>query len=802
MWRKFGRNPGFVFTAVGMMAMGIAVTTSIFSVASAVLWRPLPYGNPARLVLISAADAQNRTRLKEFSWARYEFIRDHAQSYSSTAAFAEEDFTLTGSSRAEQLTGARVSAGFFDLLGVRPAIGRSFNPSEGVRGGPFTVVLSHELWARRFGSDRSITGRAIQLDGHDCTVVGVMAAGFRFQPIGKAIDVWVPRPFELNVLGPAQMAAGASYLTAIGRLRPGVTQEQAQAEMAVLDHGYQRDMAGLVDADPHLAVITPPLQDQIVSGIRPALVVLVGAVGFVLLIACTNIAGLLLVRAMDQRKEVAIRFALGASRQSVIRQLIGESVVLALIGGAAGAILSYFATQALVALATEDFQLMATVTPDWTSMAFAAAASLVSGVFFGLIPAWQISKTKVEPVLRAEGAHSTGTRQRHLAGKLLIIAQIALSVVLLTGAGLLIRSFARMRNINTGINDPTGLLTLSVDLTPGRFGTPARQIEYYRRALDRIAAIPGISHVAISSALPITPARSTPMLVEGQPAAPLRQRPIILIQMISPDYGKTLGIPLLAGRTFTAADDANAPLLAIVNRAFASRYWPNQNPVGKKILIGLGTRQTEVIGVFADVRNTALATEADPEVFTPFPQHPWAYLNVTARTATAPAGFAEPIRQELARIDPEQPVKHVRAMDQLLASARGQPRLLMVLVAIFSVVASVMAAAGLYGVISYSISQRTREFGVRVALGANAGGILRLVLEQACVLAGAGIVIGVGAAVGLTRILESQLYQVSATDPLAFFGAAALFLFVTLLASAIPARRAAGLNPVDALRSE
>lgn len=800
MWRALTRNPVFALTAIGMMALGIAVTTSIFTIAGAVLLRPLPYADPSRLLLLSAADARRTADLKQFSWARYEFIRDRAQSYTSTAAFAEEDFTLTGTPRAEQLTGARVSADFFGVLGVRPERGRSFIPSEGIPGGPYTVVLSHELWVRRFGADPAIVGRAVQLDSRAYTVVGVMPAGFQFMPIGKAVDVWVPRPFELNVLGPAQMAAGASYLAAIGRLKPGVTQEQAQAEMVLLDRAYQRDKPGLVDSDPHLAVVTPRLQDAIVSGVRTALLVLLGAVGFVLLIACANIAGLLLARAMDRKKEIAIRVALGASRLAIVRRLLAESLLLAAIGGAAGAVLSLLATKALVALAASDFPMLAQVTTDWVSIAFTAAVSLVCGIVFGLLPAWQVSKIGVEPVLRAEGAGGAGTRERRFARNLLMVAQIALSVVLLTGSGLLIRSFARLRTIDTGI-DASNLLTLSVDLNPRHYATPAAQIAYYREAIDRVAAIPGVKRVAISSALPITPARMTPMLIAGQPPEPLRQRPIILIQMISPDYAQTLGIPLLEGRAFTSADDANAPLRAIVNRAFAARYWPGQNPLGKTILIGLGPRPTEVIGVFGDVRNTALATAPDPEVFTPFPQHPWAYLNLTARTAGPPAAFAEPIRRELSRIDAGQPVTGVRTMEDLLAGARGQPRLLMVLVALFSLCASLMAAAGLYSVISYSVSQRTRELGVRVALGANASGILVLILRQAVVLAAAGILLGVVAALAATRILASQLYNVTPTDPLTFAASAALFLFVALLASAIPARRAAALNPVDALRS-
>ncbi|HTA44426.1 MAG TPA: ABC transporter permease [Bryobacteraceae bacterium] len=800
MWRALTKSPGFALTAIGMTALGIAVTTSIFSIASATLLRPLPYADPSRLLLISAEVRQNAD-LKQFSWARFEFIRDHAQSYSTIAAFAEEDLTLTGVPRAEQLTGARVSPAFFDLLGIRPEPGRSFLPSEGTPGGPFTVILSHELWTRRFNSDRAILGRPIQLDGRDYTVVGVLPAGFQFLPLAKTVDAFIPRPFELNALGPAQMAAGASYLTAVGRLKPGITQAQAQAEMVLLDRGYQREKPGLVDADPNLRVVTLPLQDQIVSGIRPALLVLLGAVGFVLLIACANIAGLLLARALDRRKEVAIRVALGASRSAIVRQLLRESLRLAAIGGIAGTALSWLGTKALVSLAAADFPLIASVTTNWTSVTFAAAISLICGVLFGIIPAWQISKTSIEPVLRADGGRSTGTRQRHLTRNLLIVSQIALSVVLLTGAGLLIRSFARLRTIDTGIQS-ANLLTMSVDLTPAHYNTPAKQIGYYREALDRIAAIPGVNHVAISSALPITPARLTPMLIEGQPPVPLRQRPIILIQMISPDYAQTLGIPLLEGRAFTSADDANAPLRAVVNRAFARRYWPDQNPIGKTIIVGLGTKATEVVGVFGDVRNTTLAGDPDPELFTPFPQHPWAYLNITVRTATTPSSFTEPIRRELNRIDPDQPVTHVQTIEALLDSARVQPRLLMVLVAIFSTCASLMAAAGLYGVIAYSVSQRTRELGVRVALGADANGILRLILGQASVLAGAGILLGVGAAMALTRILASQLYKVSATDPLVFAAGAALFAIVALLASAIPAHRAATLSPVEALRSD
>jgi putative ABC transport system permease protein len=793
--RVLFKDPVFAATAILTMALGIGVSTAVFSIANAVLFRPLPFHDPARLVILNGLDRRNPVQIDAFSWPRFEFLLEHARSYSDLAAFAAEDFTFQGGGEAERLVCARVSQNFFSVLGVAPALGSGFGSSR------TDVMISHEFWSRSLNSDSAIIGRALELNGLAYTVAGVLPPDFQFLPIARKVDVFIPRPFELTVLKQSQVDAGAGYLFALARLRPGVSRDRAQAEMATLDADYRRLKPALVDAGASFSVQATLLRDYMIADIKSAVLVLICAVGFVLLISCANVAGLLLARALERRKEIAIRRALGAPALLIVGQLLRESLVLAFAGCAAGLALSAAATRLLVSLTAPTFAMVAGVHLDPTAVLFALAASLLCGILFGLAPALQLSGVGVEATLRAESGRGTGNRQRHLARSILIVSQVALSIVLLAGSTLLFRSFERLRHSNAGF-DPNHLLTVSLTLTTARYTTAALENTFTRQALDRIKAIPGVISASVSSALPVNPMRSTPMLIDGQDPVPLRSRPVLFYQMFTPDYAKTLRVPLLQGRMFDEHDNETSAQVAMVNGAFVRRYWPDRNPVGASVLIGLGTKPTPVVGVLADVKNDKLSEDAVPEVYVPWTQHPWQYVRITVRTAGDPAALFQAVRRAIAATDPAQPIMEIKTMEEVLDNASREPRMLMVLVGIFSVCAFIMAVVGLYGVISYSVAQRTRELGVRVALGASAGDISRMVIRQAAVLSGLGIMIGIFAALALTRLIAAELYGLSPADPVSYAASATVFAIVSIAASLIPARRAARLNPVDALRAE
>jgi len=789
------KSPAFAAMAILTMALGVGVSTAVFSIARAVLLQPLPFADADRLMVMTGTEARSQYPIQPVSWPRFEFIREHSRSYAGLAAFAGEDFTYSGGGQAERAICARVSPNFFDLLGVHPAMGPGF------AGGAFEVIVSHEFWRRSLNADPSVIGRAIELNGGAYTVTGILPPVFQFLPLGRVVDVYIPRPFEQSVLKQSQIDAGAGYLFALGRLNPGVSPQQAKQEMAALDADYRRAKPGLVDAGPTFAVVTSALREYTIADIKPAVMVLIGAVGFVLLISCANVAGLMVARAMERRREISIRMALGARGALIVRQLLFESLLPAGAGCVAGIALGYAATKAMVALTGPTFAMVAGVHLDGAAVAFAAGVSLFCGVLFGLAPALQLSKPEIEGALRAESGRGTGTRERHSVRNALIVAQVALSIVLLAGSTLLIRSFDRLRHSGVGV-DPDHVLAVSLTLTAARYSGADRQNAFVREALARVAAIPGVASAAVSSALPVNPARSSPMQIEGQPVAPLRSRPILFFQMVTPDYAKTLHVPVIEGRMFDERDNESGGPVAMVNRAFARRYWPDRDPVGASVLLGLSTKPTPVIGVLGDVKNEKLTLAAAPEVYVPWAQRPWLYVNLTVRTSGPAAAIAPAVRRALASVDPGQPLREVQTLDELLDNASREERMLMVLVSAFSVCAFAMAVVGLYGVISYSVAQRTREMGVRVALGAASGDIAGMVVRQAGTLAGIGIAVGIMAALGLTRLMESKLYGISPADPVSFGVAAVVFGVVAVAASLVPALRAARLNPVEALRAE
>ncbi len=797
--RMLARSRAFTAAAILTLGLGIGANTAIFTVANALMLRPLPFADSSRLALVSTALATDRSQLTPMSWLRFTTMHDHNRSFSSLAAFTNETFDLSGRGDPEQLPSARVTSGFFDVLGVKPALGRTFLPEEDQAGGKNVVLISHAFWIRKLGGAPDIIGQNIALDSRDSTVIGVLPANFSFAFLGKNIDIWAPRVFELSLATPQQIQAGTGFLTAVGRLRDGVTIEQARAEMAVLDREYRGNFPGRPDANPRYLVDVASLRDQFVANIRPALLMLSVAVALVLLIACANVASLLLSRALVRKKEIALRAAIGAGRSAIVRLLLVESMLVALMAGALGVLLAEWCTSLLTSFGGDSLGMSSELPIDLRVLVFTAAISLLSGLLFGLIPALQLSRPDLNSVLRDEGRGNTGGRRRNLARSLLVVGQVGLSMVLIIGAGLLIRSFVRLQATSAGF-DPHGVLTMRIQLPPAKYRTPQQMVMFYNRAIEQAASVPGVQAAAISSALPVVPMRLSPVLFEGQPEVPLPQRPIVSIQDISPDYSAVLHVPLLRGRTFDEHDDAEGARVVMVNQTLARRFWPNQDPIGKKVWPGRQTAAALVVGVLGDVKNFGLAADPNPEVFLPFPQLPWPLLNLCLRTSLDPASLVPAVRREIAKIDQDQPVTGVQTLEEVIASSTSQRRFTMLLLAAFSATALILAIVGIYGALAYSVAQRTGELGVRIALGADRSDILRLVVGQGLALTLAGIALGLLGSLLLTRVMSSMLFQVSASDPATFALSAALFLAVASIASYLPARRATRIDPTEALR--
>ncbi|HUA87303.1 MAG TPA: ABC transporter permease [Bryobacteraceae bacterium] len=797
--RHFTQNPAFSLVAILTLAAGIGANTAIFTVANALLLRPLAFSDPAQLVVINGLPKDRHNLGGTLSYPFFGYLENYQRSFRNVAACTFENFNLTGRGDAEQIRAARVSWNFFDLLGVKPALGRAFRPEEDRRGGPQVVLISDEFWTRKFARNRAAIGQTLDLNGDVFTIIGVLPPQFRFPMSGlDGSDLWTTRVFDLSYVTPARVQAGGPYFHLIGRLARGVSRERAQSEIAVLYDQYRRDHPGAYDSTLDLEMSLGDLRQEFVGNVRPLVLVLSAAVGFVLLIACANVASLLLARAVGRKKEFAIRSALGAPRRVLIRQLLGESLALSLVSGALGIFLGEMGTRALSGLSEPTFPQIAGVEMDARVLLFTLLISLASGILFGLAPALELSKPDLNSMLREEGRTSSGSRGRTRARSVLVVGQVALSMILLVGSGLLIRSFIRLREASPGF-DPKNLLTLDITLPPAKYAKTADLIAFYDNVLRRVSATPGVQSAALSTALPAEPNHQAPVLFEGQPQVVLGRRPIVFIQQLSPNYAKTLAISLVAGRTFTAHDDARAPLVAMVNETTARRFWPNENAVGKRIWVGNLPNPFEITGVLGDVKNASLALAPQPEIYLPLPQLTSTYLALSVRTTMDPHGVINSVRREIAAVDPNQPLTQAMTGEELLERTSAQPRFAMVLLAVFAITALLLAIIGVYGIVAFSVAQRTQELGIRLALGAAYADIFRLVIGGALSLTLAGIAIGLAGSLALTRVLSTMLYETSATDPLTFTASGALFVAVAALAGYVPARRATRIDPAQAL---
>jgi putative ABC transport system permease protein len=801
--RMLLKNPGFTSIAVITLALGIGANSAIFSVVNAVLLRSLPYRDPDSLVVLSyfrGAVIGDYAQAPEYlEW------RDQAKAFEQIAAYRFDTADLTGIGEPERLRAGLVSAGLFAMLGAVPALGRDFTSAEDVNGGPPVVILSDGLWRRRFGGDPQMIGRAITLGGQSRTVVGIMPPGFQF-PAQR--DLWLP--LALNVNQQLSRQGSIGRVSVLARLKPGVTLEAARADLSIILERQQQAFPQLYRNFRDAQARVVRLSESLIGSVRPALLILFGAVAFVLLIACANVANLLLARSVARQKEMAIRAAVGAGRLQLVRQLLTESLLLSLLGGAVGLLAAKWGIKLLVAMSPAWIARIEESGVDGCVAGFTFAVTVLTGLLAGSFPALQASKADVIETLKAQSA-AGGVRTGHGGGRralpALMIVEIALALVLLVGAGLMIRSFLRLLAVPKGFN-PDGVLTLA--LRPGLaqypLGSPQRSA-YLQESLARIQSLPGIQSAGLTSFLPLTaPTLRMGIQIEGRPRYEPGQMPIVDLNFISPEYLQTMGIDLRAGRAFNLQDGPEAPQVVIINETMARRYFPNENPIGHRLSMG-GLRV--IVGVAGDTRHLGLDQEIRPEAYIPYLQRPPSdFLTLVVRVASGqnnPAGLsslASVIRNQLSAIDPNEPINQVVVMDQSLLNSLAWRRFQMLLLSVFAAVALIIATVGIYGVISYAVSQQTQEIGIRMALGAQASGVLRMVIWRGVRLTLIGVALGLAAAVALTRVMKNLLFEVSATDPMTFALIALFVVGVALIASYLPARRATKVDPLQALRQE
>jgi putative ABC transport system permease protein len=792
--RSLMKSKGFALAAIVAVALGVGSTTAVFSVVDAVLVRPLPFADASRLFVLVGANPRRGISGAAFSYPAYAELAARQQSFSGTAAYAYERFTLTGVDRPEQLPSVRVSASFFDVLGVDAIAGRTFRPDED-RSSNTTVVVGRRFWLRHFNGEARAIGSTLTLNGAPFTVVG--ALGVDFPPPFDNVDIWATRPDELNGFTPAQVAAGLGFLSTVARLRADVPRERAQAELDTIEHGYARAHPTNTDADPDATLQMIPLREQGVGSVESPLLLLVGAVALVLIAACANVANLLLVRATARSHEAAVRMALGASRWDIARWLCVEALVLALAGGALGAVAAFW-TVDLAGGFLSGLPRGAEIAVNVRALIFTLVVSVAAGLAFGLAP-WRRATTQA-PVdaLRSGGRLSTSHRRG--AAALLVVGEVAVSLVLLVLAGLLLQSFARLLTKPVGFT-PENLLTMRVSLATSRYPDAAAMRSFMGRLTARLDATPGVASAAASMVLPPVPMVRAPYQVADAPERPIGERPAAVWSAITPRYFETMGIPLLEGRAFTDRDAESTSNVAIVSRALAARAWPNQSAIGKRLLVGRQVGYAEVVGVAGDIKNAGVALDSMPEVYTPYPQRPWPSFALVVRAAAGdPRTLVNSIRAAVAAVDPEQPLTEIATMDDALAGSIATARMTTTLLVVFAIVASAMAAAGLYGVIAYSVERRTREIGVRIALGASSSSVLRLVAADGLTLTLAGVVLGTIGAALASRAIRSQLFEISAADPATYAVLVAVFVAVAGLACFVPARRALRVDPIEALR--
>jgi putative ABC transport system permease protein len=789
--RTLLKTPGFTAAAVIALALGIGANTAIFSVVNAVLLRPLPFQQSDQLVMVWEKRAQLGRERNVVSPPDFNDWRAQNQVFEDMAAFSGQGFNLGAGTEPERIQGAGVSPSLFSILRVQPRLGRAFQADEDRPNSNPVVIIGSALWQRSFASDPEIVGKTIKLDEKAYTVVGVMPADFVFPD--RRAEIWVPltlSPEDAN-------NRGGHNLRVVARLKPGVTLQQARTEMdsitAQLEQQYKVNTG-------HRANVFS-LYDEVVAGARPALLVLLGAVAFVLLIACANVANLLFARSSARQKEMAIRTALGARRSRIIRQLLTESVILAITGGIVGVLLALWGLDLLLAIGGNSIPRVKEIKLDSWVLGFSILISLATGLLFGLVPALQASKPDLNETLKEGGRSASGSIRHNRTRSFFVIAEVAICLVLLIGAGLMLRSFARVVSVSPGFN-PDNLLSMNLALSGSRYGGAEQVASFYQRALERLSSLPGVQSAAATSGLPMAGGFGSRYFgIEGRPPQPAGQGFNANVNLTTPGYFQTMNIPLIQGRDFDQRDVMKAPEVVIINQDMVRRYWPDEDPIGKRLAVGNGPWRT-VVGVVGDVKQAGLDIETRPEMFWPYYQLPLSFSTFVVRTSGDPEAMTSGVRRAMQDIDEALPLYDIKPVNEVISESVAPRRFNMLLLSIFAGLALVLAAVGLYGVISYSVSQRTHEIGIRMALGASHKSVLRLVVGQGMILALIGVGIGVIASFFLTKFMATLLFGVSATDPLTFVGISVLLTGVSIVASFIPARRAMKVDPMVALRYE
>jgi predicted permease len=800
-FRMLRKNPGFTAVAVLTLALGIGANTAIFSVVYAVLLKPLPYTNSDQLFTAFQANTQQRIAETGCSYPNFEEWRAQNHVFSELAGIVAHQLTLTGRGEPSVVNTSVVTPELFALLDVKPLTGRIFFPQDGKQGAPPVVLVSEDLWRGRFGADPKIIGTSINLDQRPFTVIGIVPAAFRTPLFNTKQEVWIPLVQD-PVFSTFMPQRGSHLLPVIGRLKPGVSVAQAQAEMDAISG---RLAAEFPAENSGWTVRLVPLQKEIVGDVRTELLVLLGAVGLVLLIACANIANLLLTRATSRSKEIAVRTALGAGRVRIIRQLLSETAVLGLLGGALGIALAYWGVKALSSLLPSSLPQLNPIRVDYFVLGFALLLSAIAGVAFGLVPAMFAAHADIQNTLR-EGARSGESRNRRRARSFLAVAEISLAMVLLVTAGLLLRSFARLTSVSPGF-DAQHLVKVDISLPQFQYSTPQQWAAFSEELLARIQSDPGLQDSAVVVPRPIADINITlPFDIVGKPPLSAGASRTASYVSVSPDYFRVMGIPLLAGRVFSQHDISSAPRVSIISEAMARLYFPNQDPLGKQIAFGFppgrGETMREIVGIVGNVRDVALGQNPGAIIYVPFVQAPFWGANLVVRSTLSTSSVAAAIRQEVQRIDKDLPVTDVAKMPDLIDASVAQPRFRAFLLGLFAVMALVLAATGIFGVISYSVSRRTNEIGIRVALGASRNTILSMILRETLILTLAGMAVGLPCTLAASHLVGHMLFNVSANDPATLAAVAFSLAAVAALAGYIPARRAVRVDPMAALRYE
>jgi len=790
--RHLLKKPGFSLLVIFALALGLGANTAVFSVVNGVLLKPLPFEESENLVIIRETKLP---QFPEFSVSPGNFLDWQAQStaFESLAAWSNTRLNLVEGAEPEALRGVFVTASLLPTVRVKPMLGRGFSAEEEQEGRGNVVILSHRLWQRRFGGDPAVIGRSVNLNARSYTIVGVMPPKQEFP--NSDIDLWAP----ITINAGMRSNHGSHYMGAVARVQNGVSIEKGTAELVTIARRLEETYP---DSNKGWSVKVISLIDQAVGGVRRPLLILLGAVVFVLLIACANVANLLLVRSNARQREMAIRIAIGANRRQVIRQILAESLLLSVLGGAAGIAIAKWGIDALLMLAPQVLPRAQEIRVDTTVLGFTLLMSIATGLVFGLIPALQASKPNLNDTLKEGSRGASSGQHRQRIRSILVVAEVALSLILLVGAGLLIRSFSRLQNVNAGFV-PQNAIAISLALPQQKFPQDDDRRRFVERSLEEISSIPGVETAGVSHSVPLINDYVVAILVEGRPKPGPGERLSTNYYAVTSGYFKAMGISLKRGRTFTPLDAKDSPRVAVVSESFANRIFPGEDPLGKRVQLTQGPDAwREVVGIVGDVKQYGLDRETTLQAYEPYAQMPFSGITLIVRSTTEPSALFQSIRTRLRAVDKDQPLTSMRLLDQIISESTGQRRFSVVLLTAFAGVALILAIVGLYGVMAYLVTQRTHEIGLRMALGAPRVNVFRLIVGQGLLLTAFGLVIGLAGALALTRLMSSMLYEISATDPLTFAGIPIALAVVSFLASYVPARRAMKVDPIVALRYE